>query len=149
MIVVIVLMAILLALALPSFNNLIEKYRVESMATALMASVSHARSEAARRGLTVTIRQRAECSGADWSCGWETVVGSGAGFEILRRQDPDTRVAVEKSAVGPMSFDPMGNSAGVAGFCFHPAGNASPPNVALVRVALGGRVQLLKGSASC
>ena len=83
MMVVIVLTAILLALALPSFNSLIEKYRVEGMASALMASVSHARSEAVRRGQVVTIRQRAECTGADWSCGWETVVGSGTGFAAM------------------------------------------------------------------
>jgi Tfp pilus assembly protein FimT len=149
MMVAIVLMAILLALALPSFNGLIEKYRVEGMASALTASVSHARSEAARRGQTVTIRQRAECSGADWSCGWDTMVGSGDGLETLRRQDPDTRVAIEKSALGPMSFDPMGHSAGVAGFSFHPAGNEDSPHVAAVCMALGGRVRLLKGSGTC
>ena len=149
MMVVTVLMAILLALALPSFNSLAEKYRVESMASALMASVSHARSEAARRGMTVTIRQRAECSGADWSCGWDTLAGSGDGLETLRRQDPDARVGVTKNAVGPMAFDLMGYSVGVARFTFYPAGNADSPNVAAVCVSLGGRVKLLKGSTTC
>ena len=49
MMVVIVLMAVMLGLALPSFNGLIERHRVEGMARALMASVSDARAEAARR----------------------------------------------------------------------------------------------------
>jgi type IV fimbrial biogenesis protein FimT len=141
MMVVIVLMAILLALALPSFNSLIEKYRVEGMVSALMASVSHARAEAARRGQAVTIRQRAECSGADWSCGWETVVGSGDGLEILQRQDPDTRVAIEKSAVGSMAFDPMGHFSSVARISFHPVGSASSSNDVVVCVSLGWRVR--------
>ncbi|WP_412511107.1 GspH/FimT family pseudopilin [Variovorax paradoxus] len=141
MMVVIVLVAILLALALPSFNSLIEKYRVEGMASALVASVSHARAEAARRGQAVTIRQRAECSGADWSCGWETVVGSGTGFEILQRQDPDTRVAIQKSALGPMAFDPMGHFSSVARISFHAVGSASSSNDVAVCLSLGWRVR--------
>ncbi|MBT2332608.1 GspH/FimT family pseudopilin [Variovorax paradoxus] len=149
MMVAIALMGILLAFALPNFNSLIEKYRVERMASALMASVSHARAEAARRAETVIIRQRAECSGADWSCGWDTVVGSGTTAETLSRQDPDSRVAVGKSASGTMSFDAMGHSASVAGFRFYPAGNGNSSNVAVVCVALGGRIRLLKGRSSC
>ncbi|MDQ0590659.1 GspH/FimT family pseudopilin [Variovorax paradoxus] len=149
MMVAVALLGILLTFALPNFNGLIEKYRVERMASALMASVSHARAEAARRGETVTIRQRAECSGADWSCGWDTVVGVGDGFETLRRQDPDGRVAVEKSALGPISFDAMGRSAGVAGFSFHPEGNEDSPNIAAVCAALGGRIRLQKGRGTC
>ncbi|HWT18961.1 MAG TPA: GspH/FimT family pseudopilin [Variovorax sp.] len=141
MMVVIVLMAILLALALPSFNNLVEKYRVEGVASALMASVSHARAEAARRGQAVTIRQRVECSGADWSCGWETVVGSGDGLEILQRQNPDARVAIEKTAPGSMTFDPMGHFSSVARISFHPVGSASSSNDVVVCLSLGWRVR--------
>ncbi|EJL69487.1 prepilin-type N-terminal cleavage/methylation domain-containing protein [Variovorax sp. CF313] len=149
MMVVIVLTAILLALALPSFNSLIEKYRVEGMASALMASVSHARSEAVRRGQVVTIRQRAECTGADWSCGWETVVGSGTGFEIVRRQDPDARVAVEKSALGSMAFDPMGHFSSVARVDFHPVGSTGSSNDIAVCISLGWRIRLVKGGGTC
>lgn len=149
MMVVILLMTVLLAMALPSFSGLIEKYRVEGMASALMASLSHARSEAARRGKTVTIQQRAACRGRDWSCGWDTVAGSGDAVETVRRQDPDTRVAVEKSALGAVSFDAMGHSAGVAGFSFRPAGSDGSSNAVAVCVALGGRVRLVKGSPAC
>ncbi|HEX7867866.1 MAG TPA: GspH/FimT family pseudopilin [Variovorax sp.] len=149
MMVVIALMTVLLAMALPSFSGLIEKYRVEGMASALMASVSHARSEAARRGKTVTIQQRADCRGMDWSCGWDTVVGSGATVETLKRQDPDTRVAVRKGTLGGISFDAMGHSSGVAGFSFQPAGSDDSSNAAVVCVALGGRVRLVKGSKAC
>ncbi|MGJ7531913.1 MULTISPECIES: GspH/FimT family pseudopilin [unclassified Variovorax] len=148
--VVIALMTVLLVMALPSFSGLIEKYRVEGMASALMASVSHARSEAARRGKTVTIQARAGCSGRDWSCGWDTVVGSGAASETLKRQDPDTRVAVQKGTLGGISFDAMGHSAGVAGFSFHPVGSdGSSSNAVAVCLALGGRVRLVKGGRGC
>jgi type IV fimbrial biogenesis protein FimT len=150
MMVVIALMTVLLAMALPSFSGLIERYRVEGMASALMASVSHARSEAARRGKTVTIQQRTGCSGRDWSCGWDTVVGSGSAIETLKRQDPGTRVAVQKSTLGSISFDAMGHSAGVAGFSFHSAGSdGSSSNVVAVCMALGRRVRLVKGGRGC
>jgi type IV fimbrial biogenesis protein FimT len=151
MMVVIALMTVLLGMALPSFIGLIEKYRVEGMASALMASVSHARSEAARRGKTVTIQQRAGCSGSDWSCGWDTVVGSGSAIETLKRQDPDTRVAVQKKGTpGSISFDAMGYSTGGAGFSFHPAGSdGSSSNAVAVCMALGGRVRLAKGDRGC
>lgn len=151
MMTVIVLMTVLLAMALPNFSSLIEKYRVQGMASALMASLSHARSEAARRGKTVTLQQRAECRGRDWSCGWDTTVGSGDTVETLRRQDPDTRVAIGKSSLGAVSFDAMGHSAGLASFSFsfRPAGNDASSNAAAVCVALGGRDRLVKGSATC
>lgn len=101
MMVVIVLMAILLALALPSFNSLVEKYRVEGMASALIASVSHARAEAARRGQAVTIRQRAECSGADWSCGWETESAAVTGSKSSSGKTPTRALRSRKPPSGP------------------------------------------------
>lgn len=147
--VVVVLMAILLAMALPSFRSVIEKFRVEGMATALTASMSHARSEAARRGKTVTLQQRTDCASKDWSCGWDTVVGSEADIETLRRQEPDTRVKVTKSKAGALSFDAMGHSANFVGFDFEPVGRSDTTNVATVCVALSGRVKLVKGRTAC
>jgi type IV fimbrial biogenesis protein FimT len=147
--VVILLMAVLLAMALPSFSSLTEKFRVEGMAAALTASISHARSEAARRGKSVTLQQRSECRGNDWSCGWDTVVGSDDNIETLRRQDPDTRVKVTKSRAGALSFDAMGHSANFVGFDFQPVGRINSTNVATVCLALSGRVKLVKGSTAC
>lgn len=149
MMVVIVLMAVMLGLALPSFNGLIERHRVEGMARALMASVSDARAEAARRGVKVTMQQRSECQGRDWSCGWETLVGSGEAIEILKRQDPDGRVAIEKSTAGAMSFDPIGHSTGGGRFRLRPADSSGSSKIVVVCLALGGRVRLVRGSDSC
>ena len=149
MMVVIVLMAVMLGLALPSFSGLVERYRVEGMAKALMASISDARAEAARRGVKVTMQQRTECRGRDWSCGWETQVGSGDATEILKRQDPDGRVSIEKSPAGTMSFDPMGHSTGAGRFRLRPADSADSSNIVAVCLALGGRVRLGKGDGSC
>jgi type IV fimbrial biogenesis protein FimT len=147
--VVIALMAILLALALPSFRSLTEKFRVDGMVSALTASMSHARSEAARRGTTVTLQQRTDCPSQDWNCGWDTVVGRDDDIETLRRQDPDTQVSVAKNTAGGLSFNAMGGSANVAGFHFHPAGRSDSTNDVMVCVALSGRARLVKGASQC
>jgi type IV fimbrial biogenesis protein FimT len=146
--VVIVLAAILMALALPSFSGLMERFRVEGVAAALTASMIHARSEAVRRGQTVTIQPREGCSGKDWSCGWDTVAGKDATQETLRRQDPDSRVTVIKSSAGSLTFDAMGHSS-LAGFGVHPVGNDASPNAVALCVSTGGRIQRKKGVVKC
>lgn len=151
MMVVVVMAAILMALALPGFQGLIQRYRVERMASALAAGLSFARTEAARRGRTVTLRRRSGCSGRDWSCGWDTVAGAGDAVETLRRQDPDGGVVVTKSADGAVSFSAMGHAATFAGFRFKPAGSTDESvagNVVLC-MSLGGRVTLRKEAGAC
>lgn len=149
MLVVTVLMAILAALALPGFRDLIENYRVERMASALAASISHARSEAVRRGRTVSIRKGVACSDKDWSCGWDTLVIDGATTEILQQQGSDSGVVAERSAAGGLSFDATGHASASAGFRFFPAGRPSSPHATVVCVASGGRVLLVKGVEKC
>ncbi len=148
MMVAIVLAAILMALALPSFSSLMERFRVEGMASALAASMVHARSEAVRRGQAVTIRSLDACTGKDWSCGWETVVGADTTQETLQRQDPDNRVTVTKSSTGALVFDAIGHS-GWAGFGFHPAGKDGSPNAIALCVSSGGRIDRRKGVSRC
>ena len=64
--------AILLSLAVPSFNNSIRDNRVVTSANALGAAVANARSEAVKRGRMVSICPSADGAscGADWSTGW-------------------------------------------------------------------------------
>jgi len=149
MMVVLVLMAVMAGLALPGFRGLVERYRIERLATALVASMSHARSEAIRRGRTVRIQPGAQCSGTDWSCGWETVVEVGKDTEVLRRQDPDGAVQVERTASGALSFDAMGHTPSAAGFKLFPAANPASPRRAVVCMSLGGRVLLATGVEKC
>jgi len=149
MMVAIALVIILLAVALPSFVSLVEKYRVEGMASALTASVGHARFEAARRGKTVTIRARPGCVDKGWSCGWDTLVGSGDAVETLRRQEPDARVEVRKTVPGVMSFDAMGDSDGGDSFRLYPTGKAGSSRAVMLCVSRAGRLRVAKGRDKC
>lgn len=66
-------MAILLALATPSFEGLIASSRLASATNELNATLRQARSEAMRRGQRVTVCASAngnQCTNNDWTSGW-------------------------------------------------------------------------------
>lgn len=74
--VVLTILGILLAIALPSFRSLIEDQRVKGAASELHASLVLARSEALKRNASVTLAP----VGGDWSAGWRTAHPSAAGL---------------------------------------------------------------------
>ena len=76
--VVVAIMAVLAALAAPSFTPLMEGWRVRQATEALQSTIFYARSEAIKRGGNVAIQKLpnvpASCSLAgtneEWGCGW-------------------------------------------------------------------------------
>ena len=74
--IVVVIAAVLLAIAIPSFSTMIKKNNVEALQAKLSGAVSTARSEAASRNVFVSICLTADfetCAAAgddDWSAGW-------------------------------------------------------------------------------
>ncbi len=150
---VLALMAVLVALALPSFGSLIEKFRVESAVSAMSASLSDARAEAMRRGVTVRVQRNAACLDvADWGCGWSILVGTGKQVEVIKQLAPDTRVSVRRShslmGMGSIAFDAMGTT-NVASFGFQPLGVKNSPNAMALCMARSGRVKLVRGGVGC
>lgn len=110
MLVVLTISAILVALAVPSFQGIIRSSRISSSANSFLAAVDLARSEAIRRNAVVTVCRstnpeavNADCSNAaangyaanDWAIGWITFAKAAgnavnttveAGDEIVLRQ---------------------------------------------------------------
>lgn len=86
LLVTVTMLAILVTLAAPSFNNSIRDNRVETEANSMIVAVANARSEALKRGRMVSICPSADGAtcGSDWSLGWmvyvekTTVVAGGA-----------------------------------------------------------------------
>lgn len=66
-------MAILLAVAVPSFKHAIDSTRLSNTSNALVADLSYARVEAASRGVQVSVA----ASSGNWNNGW-TVIASAA-----------------------------------------------------------------------
>jgi type IV fimbrial biogenesis protein FimT len=88
LLVTMVVLAIMMAIGVPSFRNFVNSQRVKSASTELMTAVLIARSEAVKRNSgSVTI---APTSGTDWTTGWSVTVGGAT----LQRQDALQSIAV-------------------------------------------------------
>lgn len=74
MLIVTSIMAILLALAIPSFNSTMRDNRVLTATNSFAATIAGARSEAVKRGRMVAICPSVDpyitCSGTNWADGW-------------------------------------------------------------------------------
>lgn len=72
--VVIAIVAILAAVAIPSFGDMMRKNRLSSAASALQVSLSLARSEAIKRGVDSVVTVAANTVGGGWTNGWTVFV---------------------------------------------------------------------------
>lgn len=80
------ILAILIAIAAPSFRDIIQNSRTQTTANDLTTALQFARSEAVKRGVKVDIcrRDKDACANAtDWGNGWLVKV-AGAGGTVLR-----------------------------------------------------------------
>ena len=83
LVIVMAIVAVLAALALPDLSNLLVNQRLRAAGTDLMSSLIVARSEAIKRNGPVEIRP---ASGTDWTKGW--VVSATASNEQLDKKNP-------------------------------------------------------------
>ena len=99
LIVTIAIAAIVLVMGVPSFQDTIRNNRLATQANELISALNLARSEAIKRGVTVSICKSANgstCGGSGWSNGWIVFVNRDndspaqvdAGEEILRVYGP-------------------------------------------------------------
>ncbi|WP_298208124.1 GspH/FimT family pseudopilin [Acidovorax sp.] len=165
--VVITILAVLLALAGPSFNPLIDQWRTSQAVNNMTSTFYAARSEAIKRGGRVSVRKIANNTGGctfapnnqEWSCGWIIFVDLNndqnldAGEEILQTfQMPPNVDVMNLENTASFHLDRWGraNSFGAASFAITPrsTGAASPAATA-VCVSAGGRIRTVKESVSC
>lgn len=76
LIVTVALAAIVIAIAVPSFNSIIQGNRIATQTNELVSTLNLARSEALARGVQVSLcpsTNQTSCSGSDWSGGWIVV----------------------------------------------------------------------------
>ena len=106
-------LAIVLAIAIPSYQGLTRSSRITSLSNELIASLALARSEAVRRGKTVKVCKAdanastpACSSGAAWTDGWLVDVG---GTVIRTVQISNTGISIS-TAADEVEFRPNGTS---------------------------------------
>jgi type IV fimbrial biogenesis protein FimT len=127
--VVVAIIAILATLAVPSFARLIASTAVSGHVNTFMADARYARSEAMKRGRSVTMcrsdapeSSAPTCSsvgGTDWSNGWLIFIdtnsnGAFNGGEVLLRIQPQVSnsggIATTGGAFNTFTYGPLGRS---------------------------------------
>lgn len=164
---VIAILALLAAVAVPGFTALVEGWRVRQAAEGLQSSLYHARSEAIRRGGGVILeklpRGTQGCVLArhshDWDCGWVLYAdANGNGHldqaEEIQRMDAPAHTTVTRTRAGAaIALDRWGKMDGISALGFtiapYPRGLASPAAKG-VCVAAGGRIRVIdRNSLPC
>lgn len=154
--VVIAISGILVALAAPSFKNMIDLFRVESTTKALTSALELTRATAIQMNGNTSISKitGTTCSGNDnWSCGWNVLAdldGDGAVDDVVQTFVADGKVSVTRSTSGvTMSANRWGqlNGTNTAGFVLIPyGGNVSSPAGITLCMNSGGRIRTFKST---
>lgn len=156
LVVTIAVLAILTAIAIPSFSPLMERWRVRNTAEGLQASVYLARSEAIKRGGNVTI----QASATGWGDGWRVTAITNGVSESLREVNIPSHIDVILSGnATTISVDRWGmmtrgaapGAAQALDFLIVPeGGSASDSGSHRVCVGISGRVlRESDGSTAC
>jgi len=106
------LLAILTALALPSFRSFILNNRLAGQANEIVAASQLARSEALKRGVDVTVcssKDGQTCDG-DFNEGYIVLADPGGADEVIRVYPAPGDAFVFTPSSGQASFDPQGFS---------------------------------------
>ena len=118
MLITLVVAAILLGLAIPSYNDAVLGSRVSNLANDLIASIQLARGEAIKRNAPVTLCRSANgttCAVAgSWEQGW--IVAQGATVFQYQQPAPTGFKVVAAGGAGTLTFQPIGIGATAATF---------------------------------
>jgi len=170
LLVVISIVAVLMALALPSFNTLLVKRSVQSAALDLVGDMRLARSEALRRSVPVTVcslaaNSTSACSvgGATWVNGWLVFMdlnGDGvvdAADEVISvKQAPPNMASIQQNpnpgnTLPKFTYQANGwAKAATQTLIFTPKGTVPSETVRCVVVSITGRPSVVKtGDTGC
>ena len=156
------ILGVLAALAAPSFQPLIEKWRVQQTLESMRSTLYYARSEAIKRGGRIGIQKNPKttpgCALAEtnqeWGCGWFVFVGSDdngkwkSGEEILQTVSiPANTDVIHKSGGISIRVDRYGMMSGLnaKGFIFSPSSTGiSSPATRGICMASGGRIRVIE-----
>ncbi len=148
--VVVAIVAVLAALAGPSFTPMIERWRVRQTAEALQSSIYLARSEAIKRGGGITI----DATGG-WDQGWRVTHTQGTTTTPLQEVPAPSNVALTQAALqlfvdrwGMVSTTNNG-AATTTNFLIYPTGKSGSPNAIRLCISAGGRILQKAAGAAC
>ena len=145
--VIIAIVSIILAIAIPSLTGFATATRVSAQANEFIASVSFARSEAVKRNGTVSLcpsSDGASCASStkNWSAGWIVSLADGT---VLRVYTGSTGGAtLTASTAGALTFNPNGQLSSAINFDL-----CGGTNSRSIRISQIGRVESINPSSGC
>ena len=154
-------LGVLMAIALPSFLPLLERWRVRQVSNALENSLYYARSEAMKRGGGIIMQKittnthgcTPPAPNRQWDCGWFICIDSnkndkcGAGEEILQRYETSGKVQISRTGgANTIKFNRYGLVAGpYLGFNLVPLGESTNhPTTQGLCMSVGGRIRTVQ-----
>ncbi|MHA7600370.1 GspH/FimT family pseudopilin [Alicycliphilus sp. T452] len=153
--VTVAILAVLAALAAPSFTPIVERWRVRGTAEELQSTIYYARSEAIKRGGSITI----VANSGGWANGWKVTFKQGATTTELQQyaapsttgislanNDNDT-ISVDRW--GMLSHGSTPGAATAIDFHVYPGAKTDSPNASHLCVGSGGRVHQTKSNTAC
>lgn len=173
--VVVAIVAILTALAVPSFQPLIERWKVKSVSESMQSTIYYARSEAIKRGGNVVIAKTPNTencttsANTEWGCGWNVFYDAnrnGSQDACVAANTPNectlqeiaisTRTEINiAGSNGQLTVDRWGVvtsngvAAGINFDVFAKGRTVADAGSARVCVGSGGRIKQIKGTDSC
>ena len=121
--VTVAILAVLAGLAAPSFNPIIERWRVRQVSEELQSTLYFARSEAVKRGGGIAILRNTSTDGCTisdtdtdaWNCGWLVFVDKNSdgvkdnGEEVLQQTPPPRRIKVKLTSINSSTGQDSGS----------------------------------------
>lgn len=138
------ILAILLALAAPSFTRLMDRFRVDAGLNDLANAIQLARSEAVRTGADAIVTPLSGCTNAvGWSCGVRVLADvNGTGVPtVIKETGEHQGLTIEPSATGDLTFRSVGTVTVPRSFLAFPTGKSPGDEPATTMcLARGGRL---------
>jgi type IV fimbrial biogenesis protein FimT len=160
---VVALLALLAAMATPSFVAWQVRDQLDARAYASLSTLAFARSEAVRRGVRVTVcridaarhclaaGQACRSGVTDWSCGWAVMIERAGALFALRVQ-PELAAVSIAGALTNLTFTPPGGQA-IGSFRSFDLAPRFPSKSTqgnawrrCIRIAAGGRARIAEGA---
>lgn len=110
LVVVMALVALLVTIGIPGFNNVIRDNRLITGTNELVASMALARSEAVKRGIPVTVcasTDGAACTASNWEQGWIVFTDQGVAGTV---DGDDTMLRVQNALAGDINIADGGST---------------------------------------
>lgn len=152
-------LALLAALAAPSFAAVSERLKVRTAVDSLSASLYAARAEALKRGGYVSLSKDsgADCQGTlGWSCGWTAFVDDDEdgrrddGEELLFIEQPPPGIEITQTRkLSVLKLNAWGQFNGLGALGFVLRSRASAKAVSVICISSGGRLQSWFGEEEC